>query len=384
MIIVNKFLDEGEDNKKKLEVLSKIDELKVIANNHYLMRRFDEAIKVAEEIMDIAEEAKLYSVVREEGEYIANLYKQAKNKHKFIVIKDNFENLKEEFSKLADKGKIEEAHVLVQTFKHSYEKNIDLNSFKIVREFLSRESQIWKEFITQEQSIIRQLNPLDIQFNSYINTNNLSLAGETLEKVKKLLKMLSNGEILKKWETSERMFLELRKKYVLNESIENDLNEVSRLTENYEFDEAKRILNSKIEYLEKEEVTEYKQKIKTKKKLILDAESKYLKLEDDLKTLEVLIKDNIANNHFKEAINNINQIIKISRFIGQTKNLEKFVGFINLLESKIKLEAEIETITNKVKDLNSQAIWALKVEDYDNSLHIFKNIIELIKTKKSQ
>ena len=347
------------------------------------MRRFDEAIKIAEEIMDIAEQAKIYSVVREEGEYIANLYKQAKDKHKFFVIKDNFEGLKEEFSKLVEKGNIEEAHVLVQTFKQYYEKNIDLNSFNNVREFLSRDSQIWNEFITQKQNVIRQLNPLEIQFNSYINTNNLSLAGETLEKVKKLLKLLSNIEILKKWETSEIMFLELRKKYVLNESIENDLNEVSRLTENYEFDKAKRILNSKIEYLEKEEVTEYKQKIKTKKKHILDAESKFLKLEDDLKALEVLIKDNIAHNHFKQAISNISQIIKISRFIGQTKNLEKFKGYINLLEKKIKLEAETEMITNKVKELNSQAIWALKVEEYDNSLLIFKEIIELIKAKKS-
>ena len=79
---------EDADNKKKIEVLSKIDELKVIANNHYLIGNYDEAIKVAENIMDIAEEAKLYSVVREEGEHIANLYKQGKDDNKFIVIRD--------------------------------------------------------------------------------------------------------------------------------------------------------------------------------------------------------------------------------------------------------------------------------------------------------
>ncbi|TES96454.1 MAG: hypothetical protein E3J90_08025 [Promethearchaeota archaeon] len=382
-MIINYNPGEGEDNKKKLEVLSKIDELKVIANNHYLMGKFDEAIKIAEEIMDIAEQARLYSIVREEGEYIANLYKQAKEEHKYIAIRDDFESLEREFYKLVGKGNIEEAHDLVQTFKQLY-KNIDLNSFSNVNMFLSRDSKIWNEFITREQNLIRQLDPLEIQFNSYVSTNNLSLAGETLEQAKTLLKKLTNSRILKMWETSEIMYLELRKRYVLNEIIEKDLNEVSKLTENYEFDKAKRILDSKIEYLEKEGLSEYNKDIEAKKIYILDAESKYLKLEDELKALEELIKDNITHNHFKQAISNIGQIIKISRFIGKTKNIERFDEYINLLEKKIRLGAEAEKIANRVKKLNLQAIGALRKEDYDNSLLIFKEIIELIKTKKPQ
>ena len=374
--------DEGEDNKKKLEVLSKIDELKVIANNHFLMGKFDEAIKIAEEIMDIAEQARLYSVVREEGEYIANLYKQAKEEHKYIVIRDDFEGLEGDFYKLVGEGNIEEAHDLVQTFKQYHEKNIDLNSFSNVKEFLSRDSKIWNEFITREQNLIRQLKPLEIQFNSYVRTNNISLAGETLEKAKALLKKLSNSRILKMWETSETMYLELRKRYVLKEIIEKDLNEVSRLAENYEFDKAKRILNSKIEYLEMEGFTEHNKEIEAKKIYILDAENKYLKLEDELKALEDLIKDNITRNHFKQAIDNISQIIKISRFIGKTKNIERFDEYINLLEKKIKLGAEVEKIANRVKKLNLLAIGALATEDYDNSLLVFKEIVEVIKTKK--
>ena len=376
--------DEGLDNIQKLNVLSKIDELKVIANNHYLMGKFDEAIKIAEKIMDIAERARLYSVVREEGEFIANLYKQAKDKNKFLVIRDDFEELEEEFNKLIETENFEEAHDLVQTFKQYYEKKVDLNSLSKVKEFLSRDSKIWNEYITRELNTIRQLEPLEIQFKSYINTNNLSFAGETLEKAKTLLKKLTNNEILKMWETSEIMYLKLRKKYVLTEIIEKDLNEVSRLTENYEFDKAKRILDSNIDYLEKEGVTEYFKDIEAKKVYLLDAESKFLKLEEELKDLEALIKDNISQNHFKQAISNISQIIKISRFIGKTKNIERFDEYIELLENKIKLEAEIEKIANTVKDLNSQAIWAFKVEEYNNSLLIFKEIIEIIKTKKPQ
>ena len=381
-MIVNTNPDDGGDNKKKLEVLSKIDELKVIANNHYLMRKFDEAIKIAEEIMDMAEQAELYAVVREEGEYIANLYKQAKDEHNFIVIRDDFENLEKEFENLVEKGSIGEAHDLVQTFKQYYEKKIDLNSFANVRDFLSRDSVMWNGFSTKEQNIIKQLEPLEIQFTSYINTNNLTLAGEALEKAKILLIELTNIKILNRWETSEAMFLQLRKKDVQDENIKKTLNEVSKLTENYEFAKAKKILDLKIEYLESEGLTEYNQIIKTKKKYIQDAESKFLKLEDDLKALEVLINENIERNEYKQAINNINQIVKISRFIGKIKGIERFNEYIYLIEDKIKLGAKTEKIVHEVKDLNFKALELFKKEDYDNSFQIFKEIIKLIKKEK--
>jgi len=268
--------DKETNNKKKIVVLSKIDELKVIANNHYLMGKFDEAIKIAEEIMDIAEGAKLYSIVREEGEFIAELYKKVKDNNKFIEIEK------------------------------------------------------------QQNILKKQLEPLEIQFNSYISTNNITLAEETLEQAKTLLKKLKDTETLKMWETSEAMFLELRKKIDINEDIEHSLAEVSRLIDNYEFDKAKQILNSKIEFLQKEDFLDHQQKLKIKMKSLIDAEDKYLKLEEDLKDLESEIKQNVSQNQFEQAINNIKKIVKISRFIGKNNYLKKYTEYIDIIENKIR------------------------------------------------
>jgi hypothetical protein len=137
----------------------------------------------------------------------------------------------------------------------------------------------------------------------------------------------------------------------------------------------------KIEYLESEGLTEYNKIIKTKKKYIQDAEKKFLKLEDDLKALEALINKNIEKNEYKQAINNINQIIKISRFIGKIKGIERFNEYIILIEDKIKLGAKTEKIVHNVKDLNFKALELFKKEEYDNYLLIFKEIIKLIKTE---
>ncbi|NVM18804.1 MAG: hypothetical protein HWN80_13900 [Candidatus Lokiarchaeota archaeon] len=371
-------LEEGTDSKKKIEVLSKIDELKVIANNHYLMGKYDEAIKVAEHIMDIAEEAKLYSVVREEGEHIASLYKQAKADHKFIIVRDDFEGLREDYEKLLAQDKIADAHDLLQTFEQYYKKDMNLNSFKRVKELFLKDEKLWTEFHTKQLNIIRQLEPLEIQFNSYLNTNNLLLAGETLEKAKKLLARLKDINLLKKWEKTQAMFLELKKKYDLDEGVEKNLKEVSNLTENYEFDKAKNILKSNIDLLHKSNFSDYSQKLEAKLKYVVDAESKYLKLEEDIQELERIINQNLTQNQFKEAIDNINQIIKISRFIGKTNSLDQYTKYIDILEEKIKISSQIEDTSYVVKKLNVQGIEALKNEDYIVSLEIYKRIVDLI------
>ncbi len=372
-------LEEEVDSKKKIEVLSKIDELKVIANNHYLMGKYDEAIKIAEEIMDIAEEAKLYSVVREEGEHIADLYKQAKTDNKFIVVRDNFEGLKQDYEKLLAEDKFTDAHELLATFEQDYEKDMNLNSFKRVKDLYQADEKLWNEFHKNQQNIIKQLEPLEIQFTSYINTNNLSLAGETLEKAKKLLTMLKDTKILKMWETTESLFLDLKKKDDLDENIEKNLGEVSRFTENYEFGKAKEILKSNIELLHSSNFSEYEQKLEGKLKYVVDAESKYLKLDEDIKELERKINLNVSQNQFKEAIDNINQIIKISRFIGKTNYLENYAKYIDILEEKIKKTSEIEDKSYIIKKLNIQGLESLRNDDYIVALEIYRKILDMIK-----
>lgn len=313
--------DKETNNKKKIVILSKIDELKVIANNHYLMGKFDEAIKIAEEIMDKAEEAKLYSIVREEGEFIADLYKKVKENNKFIEIEK------------------------------------------------------------QQNTLKKQLEPLEIQFNSYISTNNITLAEETLEQAKTLLKKLKDTETLKMWETSKAMFLELKKKIDINKDIEQSLAEVSKLIDNYEFDKAKQILNSKIEFLQKEDFLDYQQKLKIKMKSLIDAEDKYLKLEEDLKDLESEIKQNVSQNQFEQAINNIKKIVKISRFIGKNHYLKKYTEYIDIIENKIREVSKIEELKIRVTTLNVQGIEALKYDDYSGALEIFKKILNQLKAE---
>jgi hypothetical protein len=101
---------------------------------------------------------------------------------------------------------------------------MNLTSFKRVKELFLEDEILWNEFHTKQLELIRQLEALEIQFTSYINTNNLLLAGETLDRAKKLLGMLKDAKTLKNWEIMQAKFLELKKKYDLDKEIEKNLN----------------------------------------------------------------------------------------------------------------------------------------------------------------
>ena len=344
------------------------------------MGKYDEAIKIAKIIVEIAKQAKLYSVVEEENELIATLYTQAKNDQNFIAVRGDLEKLIEDYEKLVTQEKVVEAHDLVQNLRQYYERDMKLNSFERVRDLLIEDERRWIKFQENQKNLAKQLNPLEIQFNSYISTNNLLLAGEALKKAKKLLEVLKDSKNLKKWELYEAAYLELKKKYDLNEDIESNIKRVSKLTDSYEFDEARSILESKIELLQTSDFSDFIQKLKNKLKHVVDAESKYLKLVEDIKELEGRINLNISQNQFREAIDNINQIIKISRFIGKADQLDEYSGYIEILEKKINKISEIAETSNLVRKYNIQGIEALKNENFDESLKMFKKIVGIIKT----
>ncbi len=179
------------ENTKKLVVLSEIDELKVIANNHYLMGKFNDAIKVTERIIEIAETAKLYSIVREYANFIAEIYKKIKEEDKFSLIRDDFENLKRNYENLLQKNAIVDAHQLVDKFRKDKEKFIKLNDIDVVTAFIKTDEERWNEFNLKEASLKKKLEALEIQFNSYLNTFCESLIGLESDEAWEMREMIS-------------------------------------------------------------------------------------------------------------------------------------------------------------------------------------------------
>ncbi len=366
-------------NTEKLLILSEIDELKVIANNHYLMGKFNEAIKVTEKIIEITEKAKLYSIAREQGVFIAEIYRKIKEENKDSLIREEFEKLQGIYVNLLKKNSVYEAHQLVSRFKEKLSKLYEIDTIGVIKEFFDKEEKTWSEFSKSEYHIKKQLEPLAIQYNSYISTNNILLASETLEKAKLLLVKLKDINLLKMWEVNESKFIELKNSIELKKTVEESLKNASKLTDNYEFNDAKRILDSTLELVNKYRLLEYKQRLETKKKSVIDAEAKYAQLEKDLRELEELVKYNVSKNLFQNAINNLNQMIKISRFIGETQFLQKYSKYVEEIEKRINDIKRNEETKNTIKALNIQGIEATKREEFSYAIEKFEDIANMLK-----
>ena len=365
-------------NTEKLLILAEIDELKVIANNHYLMGKFNEAIKVTEKIIEITEKAKLYSIAREQGVFIAEIYKKIKDLNKDSLIREEFEKLRGLYVSLLEKDRVIEAHQQVSRFKKKYNKLYEIDSIGVIKEFLDKDEKIWNEYSKSEYNIKKQLEPLNIQFNSYLSTNNFLLASETLEKAKILLVKLKDTNLLRMWEDNDSKFIKLKSSIELKKTVEVSLKDASELTDSYEFNDAKRILESTLDIINKYGSSEYKQRLEAKKKSVIDAETKYAQLEEDLRELEELVKLNVSKNLFQNAINNLNQMIKISRFIGETKFLEKYTKYVEEIEKRINDIKRNEDTKNTIKTLNIRGIEAIKREEFSNAIEKFKDIVNLL------
>ncbi|MFW9946548.1 MAG: hypothetical protein ACFFDX_06930, partial [Candidatus Odinarchaeota archaeon] len=365
-----------EDRKKKIIIISEIDELKVIANNHYIMGKHDDAIKTAKEIINLAKKVELNSIIREQEKFITKIYRIIEKEDQKSFIVDNFEDLKIKFEELSKNERIEEAHEMVEKFKQKYGKILELNLNLPIKELLEKEHEIWNRYSTEQNGIIRQLGPLEIQLESYLSTNNVILARETLQKARPLLKELKNTKLLERWGTMEAMFTELKTSYDFREEIEKSLEEIAKLTNEYNFDEAKKLLKSINQIIEEKTFIDYKKEAKIKERSILDAEQKYNKLLNDIETLENLVEENIKKFLFNDAINNCKQIIKISRFIGKINYVDKYSKYITDIENKVQEYDKFEHFRGNILSVNKEALNALNMGDFSLALNKFKEIRE--------
>jgi hypothetical protein len=369
-------LSSKETNKEinKIKIISEIDQLKVIVNNHFLMKKYNEALRVSERIIELAKSVDLKTMVKEQEKFLSEIIKHMEENHIITYINEDFKLLNTKFNDLVSKEKYSEAHKAIQEFKNKFNKLYDLNSVREIKNLIDKEKYLWTSFSDKQISLQKQLEPLEIQLNSYLSTNNINLATETLVKAKSLMKELKIPDIRKKWETLEAMVLELKKQSEAIENIEQSIEEISKLTDTYQFEEAKVLLDKVIKLAKNKNLTNYEKTLSAKKKTIIDAEEKYNKLLNDIEELEEYVKKNLSNFSFKNALNNCEEIIKISRFIGKSDYVNIYTQLSNDIKEKLRRFNRLEKLKRNVKDLNSQGLAFLDESDFQEALIKFKEI----------
>lgn len=371
--------EKGKNSKKKdkLTIISEMDELKVIANNHLLMKKYSEAIKAAEKIINLALEVKMDSIVREQEEFITNIYKIVETDKLATMILDDFDQTKSQYEKFVKKNKFQEAHNLIQRFKEKYDEHYDLALISSISRFLQEEIKMWDCF-RKEESNIRLLEPLEIQFSSYIHTNNIPLAMDTLKKAKRLLKTVSLDYMVEKWKNFESEYNELYNDYQLKENFDREIELIAELTEKYEFQEARSLLSKLIKVAEERGFSEYKHSLAAKKRNIEDAEAKYTKLLDDIADLEIKLKHDIESDQLESAKANCDQIIKIARFIGKQELLSKYENKKEFINNKFYEHKRFIDLKANIIKVSESAVIKINEEHFVEAIEKYRTILHHI------
>ena len=370
--------EKQETQKAQIRIISEIDQLKVIANNHYLMKKFYEAIKVSEEIIELAQKGDMSSIITEQKQFIATIRDSIDNGKDLLFFDDEFKELDKRVRVFLSKDDITEAHSLTETFMHKFENVVDFQSLPSVNDLFIEVENSWNAFLKKQGTFKKQLGPLEIQFTSYLSTNNILLAENVLSKAKLILKNVNNKNLEDQWKELEINLSSIKKKESLEEKVKSGIENINKLTDHYKFDEAGKSLDELMELVENEDLVSYNRQFEMKKKTIIDAENKYNKLITEINTLEITIRDNFSSGLFQEALLNCDKIVKISRFIGKDKYVEMYSQLSDDIKIKLREYQQFKTMRNSVFALNEDCLGALEDDNFEHVLENYKRIKELL------
>ena len=368
-----------ETQSEKIQIISEIDQLKVVANNHLLMKKYYEAIKVSELILGLARKANLTSIIKEQEDFVSKVSSLI-DEGKLSFIEEDFKELKEKYDNLLKIEDLENAHKLLQNFKSKFENVLELEEIPQTKEFLDNDEELWRNYEKKQFTLYKQLDPLEIQFNSYIKTNNLKLAQDTLKKAEDLLSLMNSNAnpIRETWQSYRERLNAMINEKDIEKKVSTSLDKISLFTDSYQFQEGRELIEELNELIDKIRSPQYIKEFKLKKKSLIDAEEKYNKLFNDVEKLELSIRDSISDGLFSKAMNECEQIIKISRFIGQQKYVEMYSELLNQIKIRVQKFRQLKEVEIIIKNLAEEALLALNNENYNKSLIFFKEMRKLL------
>lgn len=132
----------------KLEVVSKIDNLRFLAQKNRIEGNFEDAIFNAEQIIRLAILTDMPSYIKEQEEFINIMSKKVQEDYFISEIDKVCSSLNEMYDKLIGTSQISQAHEIIKSFKDRYKDVTYFHTIQSVKELLSKDQKIWVNFIT--------------------------------------------------------------------------------------------------------------------------------------------------------------------------------------------------------------------------------------------
>lgn len=323
---MNKLSEEvkEKDEKRKISVISEIDDLIGIQGQAYMKGQLKETLTYAEQIINLATPENLQSFIREQEELIARVKGIQKQREEKAKIKLKLEQEKLKREKLA--------------------------KFKV------------------------ELSELENSFNIAFKTEDFLRAAEFLDQSKKILSEIEDNQITKKWEELVKKNSDAQARKELVKSANELIAESSDLLAKFEFADLKLRLTYLIQQAKDKGITDYLKRLKELQSEVLIAEKEFIKtrvkVEDLVKKTRIL-QD---NKKYEEAISNCENLLKFAESIDLRSIIEEFSNIL----LQLRKDLDFKNLTESIEKLNNVGLELVKKGEILGSLDKFKLIREAL------
>lgn len=279
---------EEKEEKRKIKVISEIDDKLAVQGQSVMKGQLKEALDLADQIIDLAKTENLNSFIREQEQLIIRI-----------------------------KGLMEQ------------------------REEKKREKV--------RAELESELKKLEKEYNDAFKLEDFEKVAQVIGEAKKLLFQSDHKKYKIKWDNIERKYLDARARKEIVEDITNLIKESSELKKKFLFEDLKLRLTYLMQQVQEKGLNEYKAKLENLRKDIITAEDSYNKTNKNIEELKEKIPAQKENKEFEKAITNCESLIQLAKSIEKSKDVEEYSQVLIQLKEDLQFE-ELKTSILKLNN----------------------------------
>jgi hypothetical protein len=145
----------------RLNVISKIMDLKILAESCLLNSKFDKAILYSEKIIRLAIKNSMEHHIAEQQKFMEKIAENVQDKYFISEIKDAGAKISKIYDILLDSNNIDQAHAILESFKNNYKGKFNLQSIPEINDLLKKDLREWIKYKMniQERNNKTNFNP---------------------------------------------------------------------------------------------------------------------------------------------------------------------------------------------------------------------------------
>ncbi|TXT65524.1 MAG: hypothetical protein BAJALOKI1v1_420002 [Promethearchaeota archaeon] len=356
--------------RKRISIIGDLDELKIRENNLLITNQFDDAIKIAEEIIELAKELNDIAIQEEQKKIIEKILDKQEKSTKVSFIEDLTAELFPKLENLQHPSEIINVHELVSKFKEEWGEIIRLFKIKSALQLIREEKTLWKDFISTQQQKLTIIREEIQQINNGIIKVPIEKLREDIGVINRKLTHLIDYEIILGWIDQKKNLEETLGTFELKSKALSSLKKADEYINTLEYDVALKELNNVLKEIKNTTLSEEIDSIEERIAKISIAQEIFLKNQQKLQNLEESYRKALEKDNLQIALMCSEEIVSLSKELKKSMLFQKYSQITAQLREKLDKR---ESARNRERERLKQ-----QAKELENIINVDQDVLPLM------